>query len=63
MVIVTSIGLDGVNPAGDLGVRKAISHFYNNGELLSEGEVRSLTDKWGRWKGIITYYCIVDVLH
>ena len=63
MVIVTSISLDDVNPAGDLGARKAISRFYNNGELLSEGEVRALTDKWGKWKGIITYYCIADIIH
>lgn len=63
MVIVTSISLDDMNPAGDLGARKAISHFYNNDKLMSEEEVRALTDKWGKYKGIITYYCIAEVLH
>ena len=63
MVIVLSISLDNMNPAGDLGARKAISHFYNNDELMSEDEVRTLTDRWGRYKGIITYYCIAEVLH
>lgn len=63
MVIVTAISLDNVNPAGDLGARKAISHFYNNDELMSEEEVRALTNRWGKYKGIITYYCIAEVLH
>lgn len=63
MVIVTSVRLDYINPAGDLGARKAISHFYNNGKLMSEKEVRILTDRWGKYKGIITYYCIAEVLH
>ncbi len=62
MVIVTSIGLDGMNPAGDLGARKAISHFFNSDKLMSEDEVRKLTDKWGKYKGIITYYCIAEML-
>ena len=63
MVIVTSISLDDMNPAGDLGARKAISHFYNNDKLMSEEEVRASTNKWGQYKGIITYYCIAEVLH
>lgn len=63
MVIVTSISIDNMNPAGDLGARKAISHFYNNDKLMSEEEARVLTDKWGKYKGIITYYLIADALH
>jgi DNA-3-methyladenine glycosylase II len=34
-------------PAGDLGVRKAVSRFYGNGRLLSEGEVRELGARFG----------------
>jgi len=63
IVIVTSIGLEGVSPAGDLGVRKAISHFYNNDKLMSEDDVRKLTDKWGKYNGIITYYLLTETLH
>jgi len=63
MVIVTSIGLEGVSPAGDLGVRKAISHFYNNDKLMSEDEVRKVTDRWGKYNGIISYYLIAETLH
>jgi len=62
MVIVTSIGLDGMNVAGDLGARKAISHFFNSDKLMPEDEVRKLTDKWGKYKGIITYYYIAEML-
>ena len=63
VVIVTSIGLEGVSPAGDLGVRKAISHFYSNDNLMSEDEVRKLTDKWGKYNGIISYYLLAEMLH
>ncbi len=63
MVILTSITLDNINPAGDLGARKAISHFFNKDKLMSENEVRALTDKWGKYKGVITYYCGAEVLH
>ncbi|PKP60331.1 MAG: hypothetical protein CVT88_03365 [Candidatus Altiarchaeales archaeon HGW-Altiarchaeales-1] len=62
-VIVTSIGFENMNPAGDLGARKAISHFYNKDNLMSEEEVRKFTEKWGKYKGIINYYLIADVLH
>lgn len=63
MVIVTAISVENMNPAGDLGARKTISHFYNNDKLLSEEEVRRFTEKWGRYKGIITYYLIGEYLH
>jgi len=62
-VIVTSIDVENVNPSGDLGARKAISHFYNNDKLMSEEEVRKFTENWGRYKGIITYYLIAEYLY
>lgn len=62
-VIVTSIGLENVNPAGDLGARKAISHFYNDDKLMSEAEVREFTEPWGKYKGCITYYLIAEYSH
>ena len=63
MTIVTSIGVDNMSPAGDLGARKAVSHFYNQDKLMSEDEVRELFDEWGVYKGIITYYLIADYMH
>ena len=63
ITIVTSIGVDNMSPAGDLGARKAVSHFYNQDKLMSEDEVRMLFDKWGVYKGIITYYLIADYMN
>jgi DNA-3-methyladenine glycosylase II len=39
-------------PAGDLGVRKAVSRFYGDGRELSEQEVRSVGDRFGPWRNI-----------
>jgi DNA-3-methyladenine glycosylase II len=39
-------------PAGDLGVRKAVSFFYGSGRDLDETEVRAVGDRFGRWSGI-----------
>lgn len=62
-VIVTSIDVENVNPSGDLGARKAISHFYNDDKLMSEADVRKFTENWGRYKGIITYYLMAEYVH
>jgi len=62
-VIVTSIDVENVNPSGDLGARKAISHFYKDDQLMSEAEVRMFTERWGRYKGIITYYLMAEYVH
>jgi len=62
-VIVTSIDVENVNPSGDLGARKAISHFYSDDKLMSEAEVRNFTERWGRYKGIITYYLMAEYVH
>ena len=49
LVMVASIGLN-VIPADDLGVRKAISHFYFNDKLQSPETIRSFAEKkFGRW--------------
>jgi len=63
MTIVTAIGVKGVNPAGDLGTRKAISHFFFDDRLASEEEIREFTTRWGEHKGMIAYYLIADWLH
>ena len=46
-------------PADDLGLRRLISHYYNEDRMLSGDEVRSLAARWGKWKGIAAYYLIV----
>jgi len=42
--MIASIGLN-IVPADDLGIRKAISHFYYNDVLQSSEIVRSLLKK------------------
>ena len=39
-------------PAGDLGVRKAVSFFYGSGRQLDETEVREVGDRFGPWRNI-----------
>ena len=58
LVMVASIGLD-VVPADDLGVRKAISHFYFHDHLQPPDVVREFVER--RFKGYIRD-CIVYLL-
>jgi DNA-3-methyladenine glycosylase II len=39
-------------PAGDLGVRKAVSFFYGCGRDLDETEVREVGERFGPWRNI-----------
>lgn len=57
LVIVTSTGKEAL-PADDLGARRAVSKFYFGKKLISGNELREFTKKWGKFKGIITYYLI-----
>lgn len=57
LVIVTSTGKEAL-PADDLGARRAVSRFYFGKQLISGNELRGFTEKWGKFKGIITYYLI-----
>jgi DNA-3-methyladenine glycosylase II len=39
-------------PAGDLGVRKAVSFFYGCGRDLDETEVREVGERFGPWRNV-----------
>jgi DNA-3-methyladenine glycosylase II len=39
-------------PAGDLGVRKAVSFFYGSGRDLDEAEVRAVGERFGSWRNV-----------
>ncbi len=39
-------------PAGDLGVRKAVSFFYGEGRDLDETEVREVGERFGQWRNV-----------
>jgi DNA-3-methyladenine glycosylase II len=46
-------------PADDLGLRRVISHYYCNDRRISSEETRTIARKWGKWKGLASYYLIV----
>jgi DNA-3-methyladenine glycosylase II len=46
-------------PADDLGLRRAISHFYCRDKKISSEEARRIAEKWGKWKGLAGFYLIM----
>jgi DNA-3-methyladenine glycosylase II len=46
-------------PADDIGLRRIISHYYNDNTRISSIEARRIAMKWGRWKGLAAYYLVV----
>jgi DNA-3-methyladenine glycosylase II len=48
-----------VIPADDLGLRRHISHFYCNDRKISSEEARRIAGKWGKWKGLASFYLII----
>jgi DNA-3-methyladenine glycosylase II len=52
-----------VIPADDLGLRRIISHHYCGDEKILGPEARKVAERWGKWKGLATFYLIVaDVM-
>jgi DNA-3-methyladenine glycosylase II len=45
-------------PADDLGVRRCISHCYCNDRKISGEEARKIAEKWGKWKGLASFYLL-----
>jgi DNA-3-methyladenine glycosylase II len=57
MVLCAGLKRNDCVPAGDLGVRRTFSRFYSNGGgILSESEVRRLSESWGEFTKDIVYY-------
>ncbi len=48
-------------PAGDLGVRKAVQHFYFNGEQKPEAELREFAKRWGEFANLATHYLLTGL--
>ena len=46
-------------PADDIGIRRVISHYYCNGKKISSDEARKIAKKWGKWKGLASFYLII----
>jgi DNA-3-methyladenine glycosylase II len=48
-------------PAGDLGLRKAVSHFYGDGLMLEEGAVRELGERFGAWRNLVAHMLLAGL--
>jgi DNA-3-methyladenine glycosylase II len=46
-------------PADDIGLRRAVSHYYCNDKRISAEKAREIAAKWGKWKGLAGFYLIV----
>lgn len=49
-------------PAGDLGVRKAVSTFYGDGTLLSIEKVRTLGERFAPFQNLTAHYLLAALL-
>lgn len=48
-------------PAGDLGVRKAVSRFYGHGRELSEHEARAVGERFGPWRNVACHMLLAGL--
>jgi DNA-3-methyladenine glycosylase II len=49
-------------PAGDLGLRKAVSAFYGDGEFLSSQEVRAIGERFDPHQNLTAHYLLAGLL-
>ena len=55
------LGRPDVWPAGDLGVRKAVSAFYLGGRDVSIEETRAFGERLGPWRNLAAHYLLVGL--
>jgi DNA-3-methyladenine glycosylase II len=48
-------------PAGDLGLRKAVSRFYGEGRMLHESDVRELGERFGAWRNLAAHVLLAGL--
>ncbi len=46
-------------PAGDVGIRRALSRYFRDGVRMTAEEARELAGPWGRWKGLAAFYVMM----
>jgi DNA-3-methyladenine glycosylase II len=46
-------------PADDIGVRRVIAHYYCDDRKISSDRAREIAEKWGKWKGLASFYLII----
>ncbi len=59
LVMIRGMGRFDAIPADDVGIKRTISRFYFDGKATSASQVRSLASKWGKWRGLASFYLIM----
>ena len=59
--LARALGRPNAWPAGDLGLRKAVSHFYGEGGMLEEAEVRELGERFGPWRNLAAHVLLAGL--
>jgi DNA-3-methyladenine glycosylase II len=49
-------------PAGDLGLRKAVSRFYGDGRIFSTEEVRTIGERFAPFQNLTAHYLLAGLL-
>lgn len=60
-LLARGLGRGNAIAAGDLGVRKAIQHFYFNGESQSEDTIRAFAQRWGNFTNLAVHYLLTGL--
>ncbi len=60
-LLARGLGRGNALAAGDLGVRKAVQHFYFNGEPQSEDTIRSFAQRWGEFTNLAGHYLLTGM--
>jgi len=59
MTIVRGLHKFDANPADDIGLRRAIAHYYCDDRRITSAAARFIAQRWGRWKGLAGFYLII----
>jgi DNA-3-methyladenine glycosylase II len=57
-LLARGLGRGNACPVGDLGVRKAIQHFYFDGEKKTEEELREFAAQWRDYANLAVHYLL-----
>jgi DNA-3-methyladenine glycosylase II len=60
--LARALGRPNAWPAGDLGVRKAVSLFYGDGRALTTEEVRAMGERFSPFQNLTAHYLLLGLL-
>lgn len=56
--LARGLGRGSAFPAGDLGVAKAVQHFYFNDKTQTESRLRDFASRWGDFRNLVAHYLL-----